>query len=162
MQDAQIDRMDVLQHFWKTISQCVHERIPLDKVIDKSWLNPERNTHEVLKEVMSISIMHERNLWSLKTEEAKQYYADNLDLPTALHIDLQSKKQIKMEQIEEKLERTFLVQCSKEKLIALGKWMNTNEIFFRKCSDGINAEAHTEIFPGQDQEKEADGPVRPQ
>ena len=165
MQDTQIDRIDVLQHFWKTISQCVPERIPLDKVMDKSWLNPERNLHEVLKEVMSISIMHEKNLWSLKTEEAKQYYAANLDLPTALHIDLQNnnKKQTGMEQTEEgMLERTFLVQCPKDKLIALGKWMNANGIFFRKCSDGINAEAHTEIFPSQYQEKEADGPVCPQ
>lgn len=59
-----------------------------------------------------------------------------------------------------KLERTFLVQCSKEQLIALGKYMNAQGIFFKKCSDGLNTEAHAEIFPATTQTD--DGTVRPQ
>ena len=61
---------------------------------------------------------------------------------------------------EEKMERTFLVQCSKEQLIALGNWMCDNGIFFCKCSDKINAEAHRFTFP-EAEAKEADGTVRP-
>lgn len=149
MQDSTIDRKDVLHHFWNTISQCVPERIPLSEVMDKSWLNPERNLHEVLKEVMSISIMHEKNLWSLKTEEAKKYYAANLDLPTALHIDLQkNKKRTEMEDKKEELyQRTFLVQCHKDKLVELGNWMYDNDIFFQKCTESINLIAASEVFP---------------
>lgn len=61
---------------------------------------------------------------------------------------------------EDKLERTFLVQCSKEQLIALGNYMTAQGIFFKKCSDGINTEAHAEIFPAST--KNTDGTVRPQ
>lgn len=61
---------------------------------------------------------------------------------------------------EDKLERTFLVQCTKDQLIDLGHYMTAQGIFFRKCSDGLNTEAHAEIFPAST--KTADGTVRPQ
>ena len=60
----------------------------------------------------------------------------------------------------DKLERTFLVQCTKEQLIDLGHYMTAQGIFFKKCSDGINTEAHAEIFPAST--KTTDGTFRPQ
>ena len=61
---------------------------------------------------------------------------------------------------EEKMERTFLVNCTKEQLVALGNWMYDNGIFFNKCSDKLNEAAHKETFPEAEAE-EADGNVRP-
>ena len=58
------------------------------------------------------------------------------------------------------MERTFLVRCTKEQLIELGHYMNAQGIFFRKCSDDINEQAHAAIFPQEEEAEKTDGTLR--
>lgn len=54
-----------------------------------------------------------------------------------------------MEEQEEKMERTFMVRCSRQQLIDLGNWMYDHGIFFQKVPSESEGK------------KETDGSIRP-
>ncbi len=152
------DTAEKLSWFWQTAYKDVAKYIPYERIADKAWTD---STPETYKQVGSIGELHRENLFStLHTMEAREYYARTLDLPASIAIDLDPQPSNKEKMNEDKMERTFLVQCTKEQLIALGDWMNDNGIFFNKCSDKLNASAHKETFP-EAQAEETDGTVRP-
>lgn len=168
-------RYDTLNQYYCTAYPDLSHELALTRFMDRSWLDPERPMPECIHELHALSEMHTQNLRSLNTDRGIQYYLIHLDFPSAISVDMDAKKSESSEKFlkdpinnntptmndNDKLERTFLVQCSKEQLIALGKYMNAQGIFFKKCSDGINTEAHAEIFPATTQQT-ADGTVRPQ
>lgn len=185
-------RIDTLQQYYNTAYPNLSDTLALDRFMDRSWLDTERPMPECIHELHALAEMHTQNLHSLHTDEGVMYYLTHLDLPSAISVDLQARKEekgtgqkvaeglpshpshpnhpnfpnhpnnppIHAMNENDKLERTFLVQCSKDQLIALGHYMTSQGIFFRKCSDGINTEAHAEIFPAA--KETADGPFRPQ
>lgn len=182
-------RIDTLQQYYNSAYPDLSDTLALTRFLDRSWLEPERPMPECLHELHALAEMHTQNLRSLKTDKGVMYYLTHLDLPSAISVDMAEqvysenhvsdpsaiavhtegrsttdpitthKNKTAMNETD-KLERTFLVQCSKDQLIALGNYMTSQGIFFRKCSDGINTEAHAEIFPAT--KKTADGAVRPQ
>ena len=149
-----------LTWFWKSAYPGVAKYIPFERIANKAWKEANADTY---KEVGSIGTMHLENLFTtLKTEQGREYYAKTLDLPASISVDLDTNNQQQPTTMEmqEVMERTFLVQCSKEQLVALGNWMYDNGIFFNKCSDKLNEAAHKESFPAAEAEK-TDGTVRP-
>ncbi len=151
------DVTEKLSWFWRSAYTEVAKYIPFERIADKAWKDA---TPETYKEVGSIGAMHFDNIFkTLKTEAGREYYAKSLDLPASLSVDL-DQQQPTATMNEEKMERTFLVNCTKEQLVALGNWMYDNGIFFSKCSDKLNQAAHKETFPEAEAE-EADGDVRP-
>lgn len=169
-------RKEILEQFWVTAFKGLSNEIPFEKVCAKALLNERITTETAIHYLSGSGEQHVSNLKELQTEEGRKTYLDTLDFPCAVYVDskvlfaknLPNNKQQEETMSEnnnngtqeEKMERTFLVQCSKEQLIALGNWMYDNGIFFCKCSDKINAEAHRFTFP-EEEAKEADGTVRP-
>ena len=168
-------RKEILEQFWVTAFKGLSNEIPFEKVCAKALLNERITTETAIHYLSGSGEQHVSNLKELQTEEGRKTYRDTLDFRCAAYVDSkvlsknQSKNKSKQTMSEnnnnngtqeEKMERTFLVQCSKEQLIALGNWMYDNGIFFCKCSDKINAEAHRFTFP-EEEAKKADGTVRP-
>lgn len=169
-------RKEILEQFWVTAFKGLSEVIPFEKVCAKALLDERITTDTAIHYLSGSGEQHVSNLKELQTEEGRKTYRDTLDFRCAAYVDskvlfvknLPNNKQQEETMSEnnnngtqeEKMERTFLVQCSKEQLIALGNWMYDNGIFFCKCSDKINAEAHRFTFP-EAEAKEADGTVRP-
>lgn len=167
-------RKEILEQFWVTAFKRLSEVIPFEKVCAKALLDERITTETAIHYLSGSGEQHVSNLKELQTEDGRKVYRDTLDFRCAAFVDskiLSAKNQQKPTKQtmsennnentqEEKMERTFLVQCSKEQLIALGNWMYDNGIFFNKCSEEINAEAHRFTFP-EEEAKEADGTVRP-
>lgn len=149
-----------LTWFWKSAYPGVAKYIPFERIANKAWKEANPDTY---KEIGSIGVMHLENLYkTLKTEQGREYYAKTLDLPASISVDLDNNQQQPTTAMDSQtnLERTFLVQCSEEQLVALGNWMYDNGIFFNKCSDKLNEAAHKETFPAAEA-KEDNGTVRP-
>lgn len=169
-------RKEILEQFWVTAFKGLANEIPFEKVCAKALLDERITTDTAIHYLSGSGEQHVSNLKELQTEEGRKVYRDTLDFRCAAYVDskvLFAENQTDNQQQqtmsennnnndtqEEKMERTFLVQCTKEQLIALGNWMYDNGIFFCKCSDKINAEAHRFTFP-EEEAKEADGTVRP-
>lgn len=161
-----VETNDKFNWFWRSAYPDVAKYIDYIRIAAKSWTD---STPATYKEIGSIGEMHRQNLFAtLKTDEGRKHYAKTLDLPSAIAVDLDNEQpttppnemETKQQPQADKMERTFLVNCTKEQLIALGNYMFDNGIFFAKCSDTINQAAHKETFPAA-QAEETDGTVRP-
>lgn len=155
-------RKEILKQYWETAYEEHSKRFPFEKVLHPTWLKEYRPVKEVITEMTALAEMQINNLKMLQTEAGRNAYIETSNLHLAIIIDNKNQTMDTNTDKKELLERTFLVQCTKEQLIALGDWMNEHDVFFCKCSDEINRAAHKYTFSDEEAEtEETDGAVRP-